>query len=128
MRAFVPAGTKFNAHGFTWVASAERSKNWGTAFAEKYQVWVCKKTWLHLTCRYDIRKEKLTWQVSRFDTSVTRSGAASMAASMTRESLDAYVDRLALYGDEVEKRYAKMILKKKKHVVIPDAKPEEIQF
>lgn len=127
MRAFVPVGTKFSAQGHTWIAGYQKEKNHGTAFAEKYQVWTSKKTWLHLTCRYDIRKEKIIWEVSRYNNSQTRSGAASLAASQTRESLDAYVDRLALYGDESEKRYAKMILKKKNHVIIQDSK-EEVQW
>lgn len=128
MKAFYPTGTKFTAHGFTWVATAERTKNWGTALAEKFQVWTCNKTWLHITCRYDYRKERVTWQVGRFDTSSTRSGAASIAASQTREALDTYVDRLALFGDEHEKRYAKMILKKKKCTVIKEGKLEETKW
>lgn len=120
MRAFVTVGTKFSHQGLTWVAGIEKIKSPNTAVAEKIQVWRSKKTWLTITCRYDIRKERLTWEVSRYDTSLTRNGAASIAASQTREALDAYVDRLALFGDEVEKRYAKMILKKKKHTIITE--------
>lgn len=124
MRSFVPMGTKFSSHGHTWIAGPQKEKEWGTAFHQKYQVWTSKKTWLHITCRYDVRKEKLTWEVSRYDTTTTRSVAVSLAASHTREELDAYVDRLALYGDETEKRYTKMILKKKKHVIIQDSKED----
>lgn len=127
MKAFVVQGTKFSSHGHTWIAGEQKTKGELTAFAEKIQIWHSKKTWLCLICRYDIRKEKLSWEVSRFNTSATRAGAASLAASQTREALDAYVDRLALYGDEPEKRYAKIILKKKKHVVIEDGKLEEVK-
>lgn len=131
MKAFVVAETKFTAHGHTWIAGLQQTKRWNTAFAEKFQVWKSKKTWLTITCRYDYRKEKLSWEVSRYDTSKTRTGAAAMAAGQTREALDAYVDRLALYGDEPEKRYARMILKKKKHVNLEEhirKNEEEVQW
>lgn len=128
MKAFMPAGNKFTAHGYTWVAGPETSKHWATAMAEKRQVWRSKKTWLVIVCCYDIRKEKLSWKVGRFDTASTRTGAAAMAASMTREQLDTFVDRLALYGDEPEKRYARMILKKKKQNLPDESKTEEVKW
>lgn len=124
MRSFVAAGTKFTAHGHTWIAKAEVTKNWGTAFAMKYQVWTSKKTWLHITCRYDYKLDQLTWEVSRYETSKTRTGAAALAASRTREELDMYVIKLSAFGDETEKRYSNMILKKKGHPTSPFRKDE----
>lgn len=117
MKAFVSVGTKFTSHSMTWIARQQTRKGQGTGFDIMKQIWTSKKTWLHLTCRYDVNREKLSWDVGRYDTASTRSGAASLAASLTREALDQYVDRLATYGDGVEARYSKMILKKKNHTV-----------
>lgn len=116
MRAFVAMGTKFSAHGHTWIADGERTLNPQTAVSEKIQIWRSKKTWLTIICRYDIRKQELKWAVGRYSTSQTRSGAAALAAAETRENLDNFVDYLAKYGDEIEKRNARMILKKKGHL------------
>lgn len=116
MKNFFPQGTKFNHKGFIWIAGAQSEKDWGNAMYQKYQVWYCKKTWFTLTCRYHVREERLTWEVSRYEMTKTRAGAASLAASNTREALDGYVDLLARYGDEIERTQAKMILKKKGHI------------
>lgn len=116
MRAFVAFGTKFSSNGHTWIAGPERRMSCGTAFEQIVQVWKSKTTWKTITCKYDIRSQKLVWEVERYSTAQTRSGAAALAASETREALDGMVDHLARYGDEIEKRYSKMIHKKKGHV------------
>lgn len=124
MKYFAPVGTKFSHSGMTWIAEIERLKNPNTAIAQRVQVWSSKKTWLKLLCRYDIKRETIIWEVDRYSTSATRNGAAAMAASQTREALDAYVNRLASFGDENERKYAKMILKKKGHVNLIEQKEE----
>jgi hypothetical protein len=111
MRNFVAAGEKFSAHGMTWVAAPVKDYNAGTGIHEKRQVWMSKKTWLFITCCFDVRRETITWKVDRFSTAKTRAGAAALAASMTREQLDLYVGRLAVYGTEKEKRSTRAILK-----------------
>lgn len=116
MRSFVVPGTKFTAHGHTWVADVKKEYNSGTAFLEYRQMWRSKKTWLVFQCCHDVARETIRWKVDKYSTAKTRSGAAALAASMTREQLDNMVDLLSSYGDETEKRYANMILKKKGHV------------
>lgn len=118
MKNFFPEGTKFNHKGFKWIAMKQSEKDWGNALYQKYQIWYCKKTWFTITCRYHVREERLTWEVSRFEPAKTRAQAAAKAACNTREALDAYVDLLARYGDEIERTQAKMILKKKGHINI----------
>lgn len=116
MRNFVVPGTKFSSYGLTWVADPKKTLNIDTAVMEHRQMWRSKKTWLVIQCCFDPRRETIKWMVDRYSTAKTRSGAAALAASMTREALDAYVDRLSSFGDETEKRYANMILKKKGQV------------
>lgn len=128
MKNFAPVGTKFSHSGMTWVADMERVKNPGTAIKQRIQVWCSNKTWLKILCRYDINRETITWEVDRYSTSSTRNGAAAMAASQTREALDVYVNRLASFGDEAERKYAKMILKKKGQVNPIEQKMEKVKW
>ena len=113
MKFFVELGTKINIGGYKWTAKGIMYRNHGNAMETRYQIWVCDKTWLTISAEHFIRGDEMKWKVGRMLSAKTMRGAAALAAAETREALTEYVNHLAKYGDAVEQRYAKMILKKK---------------
>ncbi len=121
---FTHAGKKVTIGGTKWTANAVVTKNRGNAFEAKYQYWSCDKTWIMIHAELFLNRHQQSWKIGNVTTVRSMNAAVAVAMGETRKKLDNFVDYLERYGDATEKRYAKMIHKKKKivNVLFPESK------